>query len=83
VQLTQNFFESVTNHISAQAEIGDAAARDLAEHARKGQEASLELTRESADAYMDFLETIVSYYRRSMEEEAQRASSSRPDPTTR
>jgi hypothetical protein len=83
VQLTQTFFESVTNHIRAQAEIGDAAARDLAEQARKGQEASQELTRESADAYMDFLDSVVSYYRRGAEGEAQRASSSRPDRTTR
>jgi hypothetical protein len=67
VQLTQSFFESVTNHIRAQAQIGDAAARDLAEQARKGQEASQELTRESVDAYMDFLDSVVSYYRRSVQ----------------
>jgi hypothetical protein len=83
VQLSQNFFESVSNHIRAQAQIGDAAARDLAEQARKGQEASQDLTRESADAYMDFLESMFSYYRRSAQEGAQRASSSRPDSTTR
>jgi hypothetical protein len=76
VQITQSFFESVTNHIRAQAEIGDAAASDLAEHARKGQEASQELTRESADAYMDFLDSMFSYYQRSVQEEAQRASGS-------
>jgi hypothetical protein len=70
VRLTQSFFESVTNHIRAQAETGDAAARELAEQARRGQEASQVLARESADAYMDFLNSMFSYYQRSTEEAA-------------
>jgi hypothetical protein len=67
MRLTQSFFESVTNHIRAQAETGDAAARDLAQQARRGQEASQDLARESADAYMDFLNSMFSYYQRSAE----------------
>jgi transglutaminase-like putative cysteine protease len=70
VRLAESFFESVTNHIRAQAETGDATARELAEQARKGQEASQALTRESADAYMDLLNSMFSYYQRSTEEAA-------------
>jgi hypothetical protein len=68
VRLTQGFFESVTNHIRAQAETGDTAARELAEQARRGQEAPQVLARESADAYIDFLNSMFSYYQRSAEE---------------
>ena len=67
VQITQSFFERVTNLIRAQAEIGDAAARDLVEHARRGQEASQALARESVDTYMDFLDSMFSYYPRGMQ----------------
>jgi hypothetical protein len=68
VRLTQSFFESVTNHIRAQAETGDAAARELVEQARKGQQASQALTRESADAYVEFFNSMFSYYQRSAQE---------------
>jgi hypothetical protein len=39
------------------------------------------LTRESADAYMDFLNSMFTYYRRSTEEEAEKASGSPPSGT--
>ncbi len=66
VRLTESFFESVTNHIRAQAQTGDATARELAEQARKGQEASQVLTQESTDAYTDLLNSsMFSYYQRS------------------
>ena len=70
MQLAESFFESVTNHIRAQAETGDASARELAEHARKGHEASQALTRESVDAYMDLLNSMFTYYQRSTQEAA-------------
>jgi transglutaminase-like putative cysteine protease len=68
VGLAESFFESVTNHIRAQAEFGDDAARELAEQARRRHEASQTLARESADAYMDFLNSMFSYYQRSAQE---------------
>jgi transglutaminase-like putative cysteine protease len=67
VRLAESFFESVTNHIRAQAEIGDDA-RELAEQARRRHEASQTLARESADAYMDFFNSMFSYYQRSTQE---------------
>jgi hypothetical protein len=70
VRLAESFFESLTNHIMAQGETGDAATRELAEQARKGQEASQALTRESVDAYMDLLNSMFTYYQRSTQEGA-------------
>jgi transglutaminase-like putative cysteine protease len=67
VGLAESFFESVTNHIRAQAEFGDDAARELAEQARRRHEASQTLARESADAYMDFLNSMFSYYQGNLE----------------
>jgi hypothetical protein len=80
VQLTQSFFESVTNHIRTQAETDDAAARELAQQARRGQEASQALARESANVYMDFPNSMFSYYQQSPEGEADRASRSKLNP---
>jgi hypothetical protein len=68
VRLAESFFESVTNHIRDQAQTGNAAAHELVEQARRGQEASQALARESADAYIDFLNSMFSYYQRSAEE---------------
>jgi hypothetical protein len=66
VQLTRNFFASVDNIIRVQAESNLAASRRLAEQAVKGQEAAHSLARESANAYMDFLDSMFSYYRESV-----------------
>ncbi len=65
-ELTRNFFASVDNIIRAQAESNLAASRRLAEHAVNGQEAVQSLARESANAYMDFLDSMFSYYRESV-----------------
>jgi hypothetical protein len=67
VRLTERFFESVTNHIRAQAETGNATARELAEQTQRGQEDSQVLARESADAYVDFLNSMFTYNQRSTE----------------
>jgi aminoglycoside phosphotransferase family enzyme len=61
-QLTRSFFTSVDSIIRAQVESNLAASRRLAEQAVKGQEAAQSLTRESANAYMDFLDSMFSYY---------------------
>jgi ABC-type nitrate/sulfonate/bicarbonate transport system substrate-binding protein len=56
-QLTQDFFNGV----------------DLIEQQRKQQEASQALTQESVNAYMDFLNSMFSYYQGSLDE-AQRST---------
>jgi hypothetical protein len=54
-QLTQRFFNGVINNLRAQAQSNRALAEDLIEQQRKQQEASQALTRESVNAYIDFL----------------------------
>ena len=72
-QLTQDFFNGVINNLRAQAESNRTLAEDLVEQQRKQQEASQALTQESVNAYTDFLNSMFSYYRGSLDE-AQRSA---------
>jgi hypothetical protein len=72
-QLTQEFFNGVINNLRTQAESNRALAEDLIEQQRKQQEASQALTQESVNAYMDFLNSMFSYYRGGLDE-AQRSA---------
>jgi hypothetical protein len=72
-QLTQDFFNGVINNLRTQAENNRALAEDLIEQQRKQQEASQQLTQESVNAYTDFLNSMFSYYRGSLDE-AQRSA---------
>jgi polyhydroxyalkanoate synthesis regulator phasin len=72
-QLTQEFFNGVINNLRTQAESNRALAEDLIEQQRKQQEASQQLTQESVNAYTDFLNSMFSYYRGSLDE-AQRSA---------
>jgi polyhydroxyalkanoate synthesis regulator phasin len=67
-QLTQDFFNGVINNLRTQAENNRALTEDLIEQQRKQQEASQALTQESVNAYMDFLNSMFSYYRGSLDE---------------
>ena len=67
-QLTQEFFNGVINNLRTQAESNQALAEDLIEQQRKQQEASQTLTQESVNAYMDFLNSMFSYYRGSLDQ---------------
>jgi hypothetical protein len=72
-QLTQDFFNGVINNLRTQAESNRALAEDLIEQQRKQQEASQALTQESVNAYTEFLNSMFSYYRGSLNE-AQRST---------
>jgi polyhydroxyalkanoate synthesis regulator phasin len=72
-QLTQEFFNGVINNLRTQAESNRALAEDLIEQQRKQQEASQALAQESVNAYTDFLNSMFSYYRGSLDE-AQRGT---------
>jgi hypothetical protein len=72
-QLTQDFFNGVINNLRTQADSNRALAEDLIEQQRKQQEASQALTQESVNAYTDFLNSMFSYYRGSLDE-AQRST---------
>jgi hypothetical protein len=67
-QLTQDFFNGVINNLRTQAENNRALAEGLIEQQRKQQEASQALTQESVNAYMDFLNSMFSYYQGSLDE---------------
>jgi len=60
-QLTEQFFNSVVNNLQTQAEANRQTGEQLAEQAQRGQEASRQLTQESVQAYMDFLNSMFSF----------------------
>jgi flagellar hook-basal body complex protein FliE len=65
-QLTQGFFDSVLVNLNTQTRSNLAASRELAEQALRGQEATQTLVQESVSAYVDFLDSMLSYYRTDM-----------------
>ena len=72
-QLTQGFFNEVIGNLMAQASDNQALAENLAEQQLRQQEFVQGLVQESMDAYMDFLNSMFSYYRGSIDE-AQRST---------
>jgi hypothetical protein len=68
-RLAQDFSERVLDHLKEQAESGRATSEQLADQARRQQEA---VARESVNAYINFLDTAFSQYR----EGTQRAAGS-------
>jgi glycine cleavage system pyridoxal-binding protein P len=65
-QLTQSFFDSVLVNLNTQTRSNLAASRELAEQALRGHEATQTLVQESVSAYVDFLDSMLSYYRTDM-----------------
>jgi len=60
-QLTEQFFNSVVNNLQTQAEENRQVTEQLADQARRGQEASQQLTQESVQAYMEFVDSMFSF----------------------
>lgn len=75
-ELTQTFFNSVIGSLRAQAESNREAAGELIEHQQRQREATQALTQESMNAYMDFLNSMFSYYQGNLER-AQRDTTQR------
>lgn len=73
-QVTQEFFNGVISNLRSQADNNRALSEDLIEQQRRQQEASRALAQESVNAYMDFLGSMSSYYRGSLEEIQRRAT---------
>ena len=67
-QLTQQFFNSVINNLRSQAEDHREMIRELVDQQQRQQAAAQSLAQESANAYMGFLNSMFSFYRRSMDE---------------
>ena len=66
-ELTQTFFNSVIGNLRAQAESNRETAGELIEQQQKQREATQALTQESMNAYMDFLNSMFSYYQGNLE----------------
>ena len=61
-ELTQDFFNRVINNLRTQADKNRDLAQDLIAQQEKQREASQALAQEGANAYMDFLNSMFSYY---------------------
>ena len=60
-ELTEQFFNRVVNNLQTQAEANRQTGEQLAEQAQRGQEASRQLTQESVQAYMDFVNSMFAF----------------------
>jgi hypothetical protein len=61
-ELTQSFFNSVIDNLQAQTEGNKALTRELVEQQERQQEATQAMAQESVEAYMDFMNSMFSYY---------------------
>ena len=61
-QLTEVFFNQTINNLHAQAEENRQATQQLADQQQRQVEAAQTLTRESVDAYMDFMDSMFAWW---------------------
>jgi hypothetical protein len=66
-ELTQNFFNRVIENLRAQAEGTRAMTQRLADQQQRQRESAQALTRESVSVYMDFVNSMFSFWRGSVE----------------
>ena len=67
VELTQQFFNAVLNNLRAQADGNLETTQQLADQQRRQQEATQALTQESVNAYMDFINSMFSFWQGGIE----------------
>jgi hypothetical protein len=61
-QVAEVFFNQTINNLHAQAEQNRQATEQLADQQQRQVEAAQTLTRESVDAYMDFMDSMFSFW---------------------
>src|SRR5918993_506593 len=61
-QVTEVFFNQTINNLHAQAEENRQATQQLADQQQRQAEAAQTLTRESVGAYMEFMDSMFSYW---------------------
>jgi len=61
-QVTEIFFNQTINNLHAQAEQNRQATEQLADQQQRQVEAAQTLTRESVDTYMDFMDSMFSWW---------------------
>ena len=76
-ELTQQFFTDVINNLRTQTQDTRQMTQQLASQQERQREAAQALTRESVGAYMDFVNSISSYYQGGVEVAEEGARSSR------
>src|SRR5215217_6846259 len=81
-QLTEQFFNTVNDHLSTHVQETRQMSEQLADHQQRGQEAAQQLTQESVQAYMDFINSMFSFYQTSSPEVAQRGTTEAQEPST-
>lgn len=67
-ELTQSFFNGVIDNLRAQAEVSRDLAQELANQQQRQREATQDLAQASVGAYMEFLNSMFSYYQGSVEQ---------------
>jgi hypothetical protein len=67
-ELTQNFFNSAINNLRTQAESNREMSRELIDQQERQREATQVLAQESVDAYMNFVNSMFSFYQGSLEQ---------------
>ena len=65
--LTESFFNETINNLRAQAEETRQATEQLTDQQQRQTDAAQTLTRESVDAYMEFLNLAFSYWQRGIQ----------------
>jgi hypothetical protein len=75
-ELTQSFFNSVISNLRAQAESNREMTQELIDQQERQREAAQALTQETVGAYMDFINSMFSYYQGTVEQ-AQRQAGGR------
>jgi predicted RNA polymerase sigma factor len=72
-ELTQSFFNSVIDNLRAQTEANRALTRELAEQQERQMEATQAAAQDSVEAYMDFVNSMFSYYQGTVAEAQRQA----------
>ena len=80
-ELTQNFFNSVINNLRSQAESNRQMTEELQGQQERQREATQALTQKSVGAYMDFVNSMFSYYQDTIESVEARGAMETAEPT--
>ena len=60
-ELTQQFFNSVNEHLRTHAEENRQLTQELADQSKRQQEAGKQIAQESVEAYMEFMNSVFSF----------------------
>ena len=72
-QLTQDFFNRVINNLRNEAESNREFTQELAGQQQRGAEATQQLTQESVNVYMDFVNSMFSFWQGNVEQAQRQA----------